>query len=300
MLNVANLGTILSGNRAQRDDRGQIVVPTMRARRLPVQRQWHSGRIVGAQLGIFICLMAYWEIGVRTGLIDGFFWSKPSEVWASLTIFVSQGEALIDTWFTFRSTILGFIVGTSIGGLIGLSFWWSRNYAQIVQPYLVCFEAMPKLALAPLVILVFGMGLASKVALGVALTLVVTTLTCFAGVKSVDPDQERLMYALGASRRQVFTKLVIPSVLPWIISILRVNIGLALTGSIVGEFISSQYGLGRRILYAGEVYDIALIWVAVLILSILSVVMYVAVGQLERWLIKGVIHDTVGGRGSRA
>jgi hypothetical protein len=97
-----------------------------------------------------------------------------------------------------------------------------------VQPYVICFETLPKLALAPLVILVFGLGLASKVAIATALTLVVSTLTAYAGVKAVDTDQERLFYSLGASRMQVFRKLVVPFCLPWIISVLRVNIGLAL------------------------------------------------------------------------
>ena len=129
--------------------------------------------------------------------------------------------------------------------------WWSRNYASIVQPYIICLESIPKLALAPLIILVFGMGLASKVAIATALTLVVSALTTYSGVQSVDKDQERLFYSLGATRWQVFTKLVAPTCVPWIISILRVNIGLALTGSIVGEFVASQHGLGRTILYAG-------------------------------------------------
>lgn len=295
MLNVGQLATILPGTRAVRGDDGTVVVPPLPRRRLPVQRRWHGARIAAFQLGILVCLIALWELGVRAGVIDGFFWSQPSAVWASLVTFVGEGDALVDTWFTFRATLLGFALGTSIGALIGLSFWWSRNYAAIVQPYLVCFEAMPKLALAPLVVLVFGMGLSSKVAMGVALTMVVTTLTCFAGVKAVDSDQERLFYSLGAHRLQVFTKLVLPSVLPWIISVLRINIGLALTGTIVGEFISSQHGLGRLILYAGEVYDIALIWVGVLVLSVLSITLYVIVGQLERWLIKGVAHGSATG-----
>ena len=89
------------------------------------------------------------------------------------------------------------------------------------------------------------------------------------------PDSEKLFYSLGASRLQVFRKLVVPSCLPWIISVLRVNIGLALTGAMVGEFIASQHGLGRAILYAGQTYDIALVWVAVLVLSTLAVIMYV-------------------------
>jgi len=193
-----------------------------------------------------------------------------------------------DIGFTFRSTILGFLIGTVAGSALGLSFWWSKNYAAIVQPYVICFESLPKLALAPLIVLVFGIGIASKIAIATALTLVVSTLTAFAGVKAVDADGEKLFYSLGATRAQVFRKFVIPSCLPWIISVLRVNIGLALTGAIVGEFIASQHGLGRAILYAGQTYDIALVWVAVLVLSTLAVIMYVTVSWIERWLRRGV------------
>ena len=146
---------------------------------------------------------------------------------------------------------------------------------------------MPKLALAPLIILVFCIGLASKVVIAVALTIVVSTLTTYAGVRALDPDGEKLFYSLGASRWQVFRKLVGPFCLPWIISVLRVNIGLALTGAIVGEFIASQQGLGRTIFYAGSTYEISLVWVSVFVLSILAVIMYAAVSWAERMLRKG-------------
>ncbi len=258
------------------------------ARRLPVQKDWPLWAIVAAQVGIFVGLIALWELTADTGAIDGFFWSKPSAVYATLIKFFAEGNAWVDISFTFRETITGFLIGTTCGSLLGLSFWWSRNYAAIVQPYVICFETLPKLALAPLVILVFGIGLASKIAIATALTLVVSTLTTYAGVKAVDPDQERLFYSLGARRFQVFRKLVVPFCLPWIISVLRVNIGLALTGAVVGEFIAAQHGLGRQILYAGETYDIALVWVAVLVLSTLAVIMYGAVSWLESVLRKGV------------
>ena len=257
-------------------------------RRLPVQRQWPSWAIVAVQIGILIGVVALWEIGAETGVIDAFFWSQPRAIFNTLTIFFTTGDALTDIAFTFRSTILGFLIGTAAGSALGLSFWWSKNYAAIVQPYIICFESLPKLALAPLIVLVFGIGIASKVAIATALTLVVSTLTTYAGVKAVDPDSEKLFYSLGASRLQVFRKLVIPSCLPWIISVLRVNIGLALTGAIVGEFIASQHGLGRAILYAGQTYDIALVWVAVCVLSTLAIVMYLAVSWIERVLHRGV------------
>jgi NitT/TauT family transport system permease protein len=282
----------VAGSRAvpgsPRSAAAQTGPPAKPVRRLPVHKDWPAWVILGVQFGILLGIVAFWEIGADTGFIDKFFWSQPSAIFATLKIFFTTGDALTDIAFTFRSTILGFLIGTVAGSALGLSFWWSRNYAAIVQPYIICFESLPKLALAPLIVLVFGIGLASKVAIATALTLVVSTLTTYAGVKAVDPDGEKLFYSLGASRWQVFRKLVIPSCIPWIISVLRVNIGLALTGAIVGEFIASQHGLGRAILYAGQTYDIALVWVAVAVLSALAMVMYVAVSWLERLLLRGV------------
>src|SRR6266853_629738 len=253
-------------------DRGQASVQSARpaakpVRRLPVQKDWRAWALISAQIAILVGGLSLWEIGARAGWIDAFFWSQPSAIARTMAIFFATGDAWTDISFTFRSTIFGFLIGTTAGSLLGLSFWWSRNYAAIVQPYVICLESIPKLALAPLIILVFGIGLLSKVAVATALTLVVSTLTAYAGVKALDPDEEKLFYSLGASRMQVFRKLVVPFCMPWVISVLRVNIGLALTGAIVGEFIASQHGLGRTILYAGQTYDIALVWVAVLVLS---------------------------------
>jgi len=258
-------------------------------RRLPSQRIWPTWLIVTVQIGLLVGMLLAWEVAASTGLISAFFWSQPSAIAHSLKLFFTEGNAAIDISATFQETILGFIIGTSVGSFIGMSFWWSRNYAAIVQPFVICFESIPKLALAPLVILVFGLGLASKVAIATALTLIVSILTASAGVKSVDRDSERLFYSLGATRLQVFTKLVVPSCIPWIISTLRVNIGLALTGAVVGEFIASEHGLGREIFYAGSTYDIAMVWVAVLVLSTLSIVMYVGVAYLEKWLRREIV-----------
>lgn len=256
-------------------------------RRLPSRRDWPTRAVVAIQVIAFVAFLGLWELSARLAWIDSFFWSSPSAIFDTAVVFFTQGSAFVDILYTFRSTLLGFIIGTLGGAMLGLSFWWSRNYARVVQPYIICLESLPKLALAPLIILVFGMGLASKVAIATALTLVVSTLTAYAGVQAVDRDQEKLFYSLGASRWQVFTKLVAPFCVPWLISILRVNIGLALTGSIVGEFVASQYGLGRTILYAGQTYEIALVWVAVLVLAVLSIIMYAAVSWLETILRKG-------------
>ena len=155
------------------------------ARRLPVQVDWPLWAILLVQAAILLGVLGLWEAAASNGWVDAFFWSQPSAIFRTMIIFFTAGDAWTDIGFTFRSTVLGFLIGTVAGSLLGLSFWWSRNYAAIVQPYLICFESIPKLALAPLVILVFGLGLASKVVIATALTLVVSTLTTSAGVKAL-------------------------------------------------------------------------------------------------------------------
>jgi NitT/TauT family transport system permease protein len=180
-----------------------VAAPARPVRRLPVERDWPAVTKLAVQIGILIGIVALWEIGADTGYVDPFFWSQPSAIYRTLTIFFSTGDAFTDIGFTFRSTIFGFLLGTAAGSALGLSFWWSRNYAAIVQPYIICFESLPKLALAPLIVPVFGIGLASKVAIATALTLVVSTLTTYAGVKAVDPDDEKLFYSLGDNRSRI-------------------------------------------------------------------------------------------------
>jgi len=239
---------------------------------------------------VFAAIVAFWEIGATLGWINTFFWSKPSDIAVTWWVIVQNGSAWSDTMFTFRSTIAGFVIGTVAGAAIGLTFWWSRLYAQTVEPFVIMFEAMPKLALAPIIVLIFGIGLASKVAMAVAITIVITILTTYNGMKSVDRDLVRMVYTLGATRWQVFSKVIVPWTIPSIISALRINIGLALTGAIVGEYIGSQHGLGRLIFYAGQTYEISLIWAGILNLSILSMVLYLLITWTEKKLLKGFMH----------
>ncbi|GIP47498.1 putative aliphatic sulfonates transport permease protein SsuC [compost metagenome] len=242
------------------------------------------------RFAVFLVVLLLWEVGARTGLINAFFWSQPSDIAQTWWIGVQTGSVWQDTIYTFRSTVLGFLLGTAGGTLLGLSFWWSKYYARIFEPFIIMFEAMPKLALAPIIVLVFGIGIGSKIAMGFAITVVITTLTTYNGVRSVDRDLVRMVYSLGASRRQVFGKVIVPTAIPAMISALRINIGLALTGAIVGEYIGSEQGLGRMIFYAGQTYEISLIWANIFNLSILSMLLYLLVGKLEKVLLKGFTH----------
>ena len=145
-------------------------------------------------------------------------------------------------------------------------------------------NALPKLALAPVLVILFGIGFSSKVILAFLMTVITAAISAWSGAKAVDPALTTLLFSLGAKHRQVFTLLVVPSAMPWIISGLRVNIALSMAGSIVGEFIASDRGLGRMIVYAGTTFDLKLVWVGVGVLSILSVLMYLAVVLLEKLL----------------
>lgn len=248
----------------------------------------HRGSVHAIRLLVLVAIIGGWELFAELGIIDPFFYSQPSEIWRTGVVAVTEGDVISDTLYTFSSTVLGFFLGTIGGVAIGLSFWWSRRYAMVAEPFVIAFEAMPKLALAPIVVLVLGLGMSSKVAMAVALVIVVQALNAFGGVKSVDRDLTRMLASLGATRWQVFTKVVFPTTLPWIISGLRVTIGLALAGAIVGEYIGSVRGIGRMIQYAGTTYEISLIWVGIAILSILSMVLYTVVGALERKFLKSL------------
>lgn len=244
--------------------------------------------VVWGRVLVAILIFVVWEMFTRIGWLDVYYWSRPSIIMKTAWIQMTQGSLLTDIAYTSGSTILGFAFGTFLGALLGLSFWWSRTYAGISEPFLIVLNAMPKLALAPVLVILLGIGFFSKVALAFSLTVIVSALSAYSGVKSVDPDMEKLMYSLGAKRHQVFAKVVIPWSMPWIISSLRINIALALAGAIVGEFIASQQGIGRMILYAGTILDINLVWVGVVVLSVLSMAMYWGVVVLENWLSKGL------------
>ncbi|KAB1658869.1 ABC transporter permease [Pseudoclavibacter sp. CFCC 11306] len=233
-------------------------------------------------VAITVTVFVVWEALAQAGLINTFFWSSPSAIWKSGVTTLTHGTLIEDTLFTFTSTIWGFVIGVIGGAAIGLSFWWSRLYWKVAEPLLIVFEAMPKLALAPMIVLAFGIGIASKVAVATALVIVIQTLNTSSAVARVDRDLQTLMYSLGASKLQVFGKVVLPSTVPSILSSFRVAIGLALTGAIVGEYMGSEHGLGKTVQMAAANFDIAQIWVGVFALAILSMVLYLVIVVIER------------------
>lgn len=260
----------------------QQMLPKSKPRTAPKPFRARPFEIIAYRLLVLCAIAGFWEVGARNGWIDPFFWSQPTEIFATGIAAFQSGMIVDNTLFTFTSTIAGFVLGVGGGVAIGLAFWWSNRLALTSEPLLVTVEAMPKLALAPIVVLSFGLGIASKIAMATLLVIVIQALNTYTAVKAVDKDQVTLLRSLGASEWQVFSRVVFPSVLPAVGASLRISIGLALSGAIVGEYIGSTMGLGRMIQYAGMTYEIDLIWVGIFMLMVLAMILYAAVSLLER------------------
>ena len=239
------------------------------------------GRAVLQLLAVAI-FFALWEIGVRAGYISAFLMGSPFGIFATFWKLLASGELLSDSWYTLFEAILGFIIGTIFGSLLGLALWYSVFVAKLVEPFIVAINSVPKIALAPIVVLWFGTGLVSKVALAVSLTALVALIAAYQAAKDADTDLQSLMISMGADKHQVFWQAVVPSTLPSIIATFRINIGFGLVGAVVGEFISSQRGLGHMIFTASSLYDLNSVWVGLFTLMILGFVLYYVIDIIER------------------
>ena len=225
---------------------------------------------------------ALWEIGVRAGWISAFLVGSPAGIFSLAWKLTLSGELWSDTWYTLFEAILGFVIGTIAGSLLGLALWYSVFVARLVEPFIVAINSVPKIALAPIIILWFGTGLISKVALSVSLTAIVALIAAYQAAKDADVDLQSLLISMGASKHQVFYKAVVPSTLPSIIATFRINVGFGLVGAVVGEFISSQRGLGHMIYIASSLYDLNTVWVGLFTLMIVGFVLYYVIDIVER------------------
>ena len=234
------------------------------------------------QVAAVIAFFAVWEIGVRAGWISAFLVGSPAGIFSDGYKMILSGDLISDTWYTLFEAILGFIIGTIAGSLLGLALWYSVFVARLVEPFIVAINSVPKIALAPIVVLWFGTGLVSKVALSVSLTAIVALIAAYQAAKDADVDLQSLLISMGADKHQVFFKAVVPSTLPSIIATFRINIGFGLVGAVVGEFISSQRGLGHLIYTASSLYDLNTVWVGLFTLMVMGFVLYYVIDMIER------------------
>lgn len=238
------------------------------------------------RVAVFLVIFGLWEILARAGIIETYYFSSPSRIISTGWLYFTEQNLAADIFTTAFETIAGFVTGTIVGAIIGMSFWWNRSYADISEPYLIILNALPKLALAPIVIVIFGIGYPSKIIVSFLMTVITCAISVFTGVKGIDKATETLLYSLGATKLQVFSKVVVPATMPSIIGCLRLNISLALSGAFIGEYISSRRGLGHIISYASSIMNNDLIWVGIFIMAVMAMLLYGLVTLLEKWMTR--------------
>lgn len=239
----------------------------------------------------YLALLGLWELICRLDLVAAYILPAPSAI--AVAIADGWDSLLHHTWVTFLETLLGFLLGSAIGLAAGILIAYSPLVERIIYPAIVITQTVPKLALAPLFIIWFGVGLTPKVAITALICLFPVLINTVTGVKSVDPRLRQLMNSVSATRFQVFRMIELPTSLPHIFGGLQVGVTLAVVGALVGEWVGSSEGLGYQILQSNSQLRTADTFAGLVLITLLGIVMFVAVRAAERWLLPHQPHHTL-------
>jgi NitT/TauT family transport system permease protein len=211
--------------------------------------------------------------------------SYPSAVARTFMTMLEDGSLVMHTWVTFSETVVGFIGGMLLGIACAVALWWSPFVHRVLDPFIVVVNAMPKIALVPIFYIWLG-DMASIYAMAIAVSLFVTIIMLYTGFSAVDPDKIKLVRLFGASRWQVLSKIVLPASVPTMISTLKVNVGLALVGVVVGEFQAAKARLGYLITYGSQIFQMNLVMTAIVVLAAISSVLFIGIQALEAIVLR--------------
>jgi NitT/TauT family transport system permease protein len=235
------------------------------------------------QVAPAVILISLWQIIATANPAYDFTVGSPLGVARELRTLATSGNLVRDFGVTALEAVLGFATGTMLGTSVGLAMWTSRIFFMISRPYLVALGAVPVFAFGPVLIFWFGTGIWSKVVLGFLSTFIVALTQAYTGATEADPNLLRLTRAFGGTRTQMFFKIIVPSAALWVLSGIRLNIGMALLGAFVAEFISSRMGLGHMIIIAEGLYNVNQIWVGVIGIMALAILFHSFTLPIERW-----------------
>jgi len=249
------------------------------------------------QVGLLLLIFVIWHVATTPGLVPtivfendqqaAFFFGEPlkifSRIWAW---FVTNADIYQHLWVTLLETVLAFGIGTVLGLACGLWLALSPLAAAIADPYIKAANSMPRVILAPIFAVWFGLGIASKVALGVTLVFFIVFFNVYQGVKEVSPVVLANARMLGASQRQLLRHVYLPSATSWVFSSLHTSVGLAFVGAVVGEYLGSSRGVGYLILQAEGAFDINTVMAGILVLTVFALMLDAAVGKIELRLMK--------------
>lgn len=231
---------------------------------------------------IFVFFLALWEITADLKIIDSFFFSSPSRIIKTVSEMAKDGSLFHHVGITLFETILSFTLVILISLLSAMLLWLLPVFSEVSEPYLVMLNSLPKSALAPLFIVWLGANTTTIIVAGISVAIFGSILNLYQSFSQTEKEMEKLIYTLGGTKWNVLTKVVLPSNLPNIISSMKVNIGLSLVGVIIGEFLAARAGLGYLIIYGSQVFQLNLVIMSIVILCLVAVLLYGAVGFLEK------------------
>ncbi|MFF1649193.1 ABC transporter permease [Streptomyces sp. NPDC058240] len=256
--------------------------------------------VTGSRIAVLLAVIGLWEWLARTAVIDPFNFSMPSKIWDQIRTWVvdgtAQGSLWEQIWYTLYEALLGWVIGVIAGVLLGIALGRVRFAADVLGPYIKVLNALPRIVLAPIFLIWFGLGPASKVASAVVLVFFPVFFNAFQGAREVDRNLVANSRILGAGNRQVTLQVVIPSATSWIFTSLHVSFGFALIGAIVGEYIGATKGLGLLVAASQGTFNAAGVYAAMVILAIVALLAEGLLTFLEKRLFRWKPADADTGR----
>ncbi len=238
--------------------------------------------ITVSRILILLLLLGFWELFAQLKVIDPFITSSPSRVAITIADLYKNGTLFFHIGITLAETLAGFLIAVVLGYAIAVVLWASDTVHKVVEPYIVVLNSLPKIALGPLIIIWIGTGYDAIIFMTVLVSIIVCIMNMLAGFIAVDKTKLLLMKAMGANKLTTLRKLIIPASIPALMNTLKVAVGLAWIGSIMGEYIVSKAGLGYLIVYGGQVFKLDLVMTATFILCVLAGGMYGMITLIEK------------------
>lgn len=235
---------------------------------------------------ILLVFIGLWELLAYLKVIDVFIMSCPSRIVTTIIDLAKNGSLFEHIGVTLYETVVSFILATVLGTGIAICLWWSETLRKTLEPHIVVLNALPKIALGPIIIIWVGAGAGAIIVMALLISLIITIISINNGFMETDKNKILLLKTMGASKFQILTKLVLPNNIPTIISSLKINVGLCWVGTIMGEYLVSKSGLGFLIVYGGQVFQLDLVMASTVILCVLAAAMYFVVQLLEKLVLK--------------
>lgn len=244
------------------------------------------GRTAVRQAAALAVCLGVWEIFARLGLLNALYFPPPSRIWRALVELFAEGSVWPHLAATFSAALLGLILGVAVGVALGAAAALTPRLAELLEPVMMLLNAIPRVILAPLFVIWLGIGLGSKVAVAFILVAVLIFFTVYTGIKEVDRRLVERVTTLGGGRSVLLREVYLPSVTAWILGNLKVSVGFAFTGAVVGEFVAATRGLGYLLSFAQSSYNAALMMALIVLIMGFVLVLFALAGALERRLVR--------------